>query len=94
MLLNNLVDKLEGIGKSISSSYIKVFVNNVLKIKSIDLSLDNFNRRYVNIVTSDSNKAILDKVANYLRNNIERYDESIGLTKEEFIEDLIKNVTK
>lgn len=44
-------------------------------------------------VASDSNKAILDKVANYLRNNLERYDH-IGLTKEEFIEDLIKNVTK
>ena len=94
MLLNNIVDKLESIGKSISSSYIKVFVNNALEIKSIDLSLDNFNRTYVNITTDNPNKAILDNVANYLRNNLERYDESIGLTKEEFIEDLIKNVTK
>lgn len=93
MLLNNLVDKLESIGKSISSSYIKVFVNNVLEIKSIDISLDNFNRTYVNITTDNSNKTILDKVANYLRNNLERYDDHIGLTKEEFIEELIKNIS-
>lgn len=94
MLLNRLIDKLEGIYIKLSFSNIKVLVNNVLEIKSIDLSLDNFNRTYVNIITSDSNKTILDKVANYLRNNLERYDDHIGLTKEEFIEDLIKNVTK
>lgn len=93
MLLDELVDKLENIGKSISSSYIKVFVNNVLEIKSIDLSLDNFNRTYVNIITSNSNKAILDRVSKYLYDNLERYDDHIGLTKEEFIKELIKNVT-
>ncbi len=94
MLLNNFANKVENIGKSLSSSYIPVLINNVEYIVSIDLAIDNNSKPYVNIVTSDSNKAILDKVTNYLRNNIERYDESIGLTKEEFIEDLIKNVTK
>lgn len=93
MLLNRLIDKLEGIYIKLSFSNIKVLVNNVLEIKSIDLSLDNFNRTYVNIITSDSNKTILDKVADYLRNNLERYDDHIGLTKEEFIEDLIKNIS-
>ena len=94
MLLNRLIDKLEHIYTNLYFSNIKVFVNNVLEIKSIDISLDNFNRTYVNITTDNSNKTILDKVADYLRNNLERYDDHIGLTKEEFIEDLIKNVTK
>lgn len=93
MLLNKVVDKVENIGKSLSSAYIPILVNNVEDIVSIDLALDNNGKPYVNIVTSDSNKSILDKVANYLRNNLERYDDHIGLTKEEFIEELIKNVT-
>ena len=93
MLLTKVADKVENIGKSLSSAYIPVLINNVENIVSIDLALDNNGKPYVNIVTSDSNKSILDKVAKYLRNNLERYDDHIGLTKEEFIKDLIKNVT-
>lgn len=93
MLLNKVADKVENIGKSLSSAYIPVLINNVENIVSIDLALDNNGKHYVNIVTSDSNKSILDKVAKYLRNNLERYDDHIGLTKEEFIKELIKNVT-
>lgn len=94
MFLNKFIDKVENIGKSLSSAYIPVLINNVEYIVSIGLALDNNSKPYVNIVASDSNKTILDKVANYLNNNLERYDDHIGLTKEEFIEDLIKNVTK
>ena len=93
MLLNNLVDKLESIGTSLTYDCIPILINNVEYIVSIDLALDNNSKPYVNIVASDSNKAILDKVANYLRNNLERYDDHIGLTKEEFIEELIKNIS-
>ena len=94
MLLNKFIDKAENIVKSLSSASTPVLINNVEYIVSIDLALDNNSKPYVNIITSDSNKTILDKVADYLRNNLERYDDHIGLTKEEFIEELIKNVSK
>ena len=93
MLLNNLIDKAENIGKLLSSASTPVLINNVEYIVSIDLALDNNSKPYVNIVASNSNKTTLDKVANYLRNNLERYDDHIGLTKEEFIEELIKNIS-
>ena len=93
MLLNKVVDKIENISICLSSIYIPILVNNVEDIVSIDLALDNNSKPYVNIVTSASNKSILDKILNYLRNNLERYDDHIGLTKEEFIKELIKNVT-
>lgn len=93
MLLNELINEAISVSTQLSSGDIPVYINNCINISSVKLRLGN-KSYYANIVASNSNKAILDRVANYLRNNIERYDESIGLTKEEFIEDLIKNVTK
>lgn len=93
MLLNELINDAISVSRRLSSGDIPVYINNCINISSVELSLGN-KSYYANIVTSDSNKAILNKVANYLRNNLERYDDHIGLTKEEFIEELIKNVTK
>lgn len=93
MLLNELINEAVSVSRRLSSGDIPVYINNCVNISSVELSLGN-KSYYANIATSNSNKTILDKVANYLRNNLERYDDHIGLTKEEFIEDLIKNVTK
>lgn len=92
MLLNELINDAISVSRRLSSGDIPVYINNCVNISSVELSLGN-KSYYANIVASDYNKAILDKVAKYLRNNLERYDDHIGLTKEEFIEDLIKNVT-
>lgn len=92
MLLNELINEAISVSRRLSSGDIPVYINNCIDISSVELSLGN-KSYYANITTSNSNKTILDKVANYLRNNLERYDDHIGLTKEEFIEDLIKNVT-
>lgn len=92
MLLNELISEAVSVSRRLSSGDIPVYINNYINISSVELSLGN-KSYYANIVTSDSSKVILDKVANYLRNNLERYDDHIGLTKEEFIEELIKNVT-
>lgn len=92
MLLNELINKATSVSRLLSSGDIPVYINNCVNISSVELSLGN-KSYYVNIVPSDYDKAILCKVADYLRNNLERYDDHIGLTKEEFINELIKNVT-
>lgn len=93
MLLNELISEAVSVSRRLSSGDIPVYINNCVNISSVELSLGN-DSYYANIVPSDYDKAILCKVADYLRNNLERYDDHIGLTKEEFIEDLIKTVTK